>query len=107
MTCTTPDVLVRCSGQPGHGSLFLPNTTGEKLLRVINSFLSFRDKEERRMKDNPDLPLGHVTTVNLTMLEVRDSSSTDLASSKAKLFFSLCGKPYRKGLCTHSLTLTP
>ncbi|XP_050695195.1 aminoacylase-1-like isoform X1 [Eriocheir sinensis] len=62
-------VYVRCSGQPGHGSQFLPNTAGEKLLRVINSFLSFRDKEERRMKDNPDLPLGHVTTLNLTMLE--------------------------------------
>lgn len=66
----TPGVYVHCSGQPGHGSRFLPNTAGEKLHKVINSFLSFRNKEERRLKDNPDLSLGHVTTINLTMLDV-------------------------------------
>lgn len=62
-------LYVRCSGQPGHGSQFLPNTAGEKLRKVINSFLSFRDQEERRLTENPDLQLGDVTTVNLTMLE--------------------------------------
>ncbi|XP_063867714.1 aminoacylase-1-like isoform X4 [Scylla paramamosain] len=60
---------VRCSGQPGHGSQFLSNTAGEKLHKVINSFFSFRDQEERRLRENPDLQLGDVTTVNLTMLE--------------------------------------
>lgn len=62
-------VLVTCKGQPGHGSQFLPNTAGEKLQKVINSFMKFRDSEQQRLKDNPDLSLGDVTTCNLTMLK--------------------------------------
>lgn len=65
----TYNLYVRCTGQPGHASQFLPNTAGEKLRKMINSFLSFRDQEERRLTENPDLQLGDVTTVNLTMLE--------------------------------------
>jgi len=62
-------VSVKITGQPGHGSQFLPNTCGEKLRRVVESFMAFRDEEEKRLKENPHLQLGDVTTVNLTMLE--------------------------------------
>lgn len=67
---TITGVMVKCRGQPGHGSQFLPNTAGEKLQRIINSFLNFRNAEEQKLKDNPSLGLGDVTTVNLTLLEV-------------------------------------
>ncbi|KAK3873823.1 hypothetical protein Pcinc_017148 [Petrolisthes cinctipes] len=62
-------VMVTCRGQPGHGSQFLPETAGEKLRRIINSFMNFRDEEKQKLKDNPSLSLGDVVTVNLTMLE--------------------------------------
>ncbi|XP_076060232.1 aminoacylase-1-like isoform X2 [Oratosquilla oratoria] len=62
-------VEVICPGQPGHGSQFLPDNAGQKLRRVINFFMDFRDKEEKRLKDNPQLNIGDVTTCNLTMLK--------------------------------------
>ena len=61
---------MKCPGQPGHGSQFLKDTAGEKLRKVMNTFLAFRDQEEERLKKDPKLALGDVTTVNLTMLEV-------------------------------------
>ncbi|XP_047497947.1 aminoacylase-1-like isoform X4 [Penaeus chinensis] len=62
-------VLVKCPGQPGHGSQFLPNTAGEKLQKVINSFLKYRNEQELKLKENEDIRLGDVTSVNLTILE--------------------------------------
>lgn len=67
---TIPGVMVKCGGQPGHGSQFLPNTAGEKLQSILNSFFNFRKAEEQKLKDNPSLSLGDVTTGNLTMLQV-------------------------------------
>ncbi|KAK8735000.1 hypothetical protein OTU49_005777 [Cherax quadricarinatus] len=60
---------VKCPGNPGHGSQFLTNTAGEKLQKVINSFLSYRDEQKLLLRDNEELRLGDVTTVNLTMLK--------------------------------------
>lgn len=59
---------VKCEGNPGHGSRFIENTAAEKLRHVINRFLDFRAKEEKRLKDGKCLLLGDVTTTNLTML---------------------------------------
>uniref|UniRef100_A0A4W4E1K6 Peptidase M20 dimerisation domain-containing protein n=1 Tax=Electrophorus electricus TaxID=8005 RepID=A0A4W4E1K6_ELEEL len=42
-------VTIRCPGSPGHGSRFVENTAAEKLRRVINSFLDFREKEKHRL----------------------------------------------------------
>ena len=64
--------MIRCPGQAGHGSQLLPNTAGEKLQKVINSFMTFREKEKKRLEENKDLRLGDVSTVNLTMLKVRN-----------------------------------
>ncbi|KAG0724498.1 Aminoacylase-1 [Chionoecetes opilio] len=63
------NLWVKCKGQPGHGSQFLEDTAGEKLRRVSDSFLAFRDQEEDRLKKDSKLALGDVTTVNLTMLK--------------------------------------
>lgn len=62
-------LLIKCSGQPGHGSQFLPNTAGEKFRCIVNSLLGYRDSQEQKLKDNPELKLGDVTTINLTILE--------------------------------------
>ncbi|KAK8731742.1 hypothetical protein OTU49_007451, partial [Cherax quadricarinatus] len=66
---TVLPIKVKCPGQPGHGSQFLTNTAGEKLYKVIDSFLSYRDEQEHLLKENKNLCLGDVNTVNLTMLE--------------------------------------
>lgn len=62
-------VSVRCPGNPGHGSRFIENTAGEKVRRVINSFLDFREKEKKRLNQSECLTLGDVITVNLTSLK--------------------------------------
>ncbi|KAK6174931.1 hypothetical protein SNE40_013487 [Patella caerulea] len=62
-------VRVECQGQPGHGSQFIENTAAQKIQKVINRFLSFRDEEEKRLKSDESLSLGHVTTVNMTMMD--------------------------------------
>uniref|UniRef100_A0A8C9UPK4 N-acyl-aliphatic-L-amino acid amidohydrolase n=1 Tax=Spermophilus dauricus TaxID=99837 RepID=A0A8C9UPK4_SPEDA len=57
------------SGRPGHGSRFIEDTAAEKLHKVVNSILAFREKERQRLQSNPHLKEGAVTCVNLTKLE--------------------------------------
>ena len=59
-----------CPGTPGHGSLLLPGTAGEKLRVIIDKFMDFRQKELDKLAANPKLKLGDVTSVNLTVCEV-------------------------------------
>jgi len=61
-------VKIHCKGKPGHGSRFIEDNPGEKIRKIINSFLNFRDQEEERFLSNDNLKLGDVTTVNLTGL---------------------------------------
>ena len=58
-----------CNGSPGHGSRFLENTAAEKAQKVINRLLEFRAQEKLRLESNPQLTLGDVTTVNLTLMQ--------------------------------------
>ena len=60
---------VTCNGSPGHGSRFLENTAAEKAQKVINRLLEFRAQEKLRLESNPQLTLGDVTTVNLTLMQ--------------------------------------
>ncbi|XP_075235682.1 aminoacylase-1-like isoform X2 [Lycorma delicatula] len=60
---------VHCPGTPGHGSLLLPDTAGEKLNTVINKFMARRQQEKNKLIANPNLTIGDVTTINLTMLK--------------------------------------
>jgi len=62
-------IKITCSGSPGHGSRFLENTAGEKAQKIINKLLEFREQEKKRLEENPELTLGDVTTVNLTLME--------------------------------------
>ncbi|KAJ8982429.1 hypothetical protein NQ317_007777 [Molorchus minor] len=58
-----------CPGNPGHGSLLLDNTAGEKVTYLLNKFYEFRRQEKQKLVDNPTLTLGDVTTVNLTQIK--------------------------------------
>ncbi|XP_077982510.1 aminoacylase-1-like [Glandiceps talaboti] len=62
-------VNVKCVGNPGHGSRFIENTAAEKLQKVINSFLAFREEQKQLLQKNEELKLGDVTTVNMNKLE--------------------------------------
>ncbi|CAG9760516.1 unnamed protein product [Ceutorhynchus assimilis] len=59
---------IHCPGTPGHGSLLLENTAGEKVSYILNKFFEFRKEEKKKLADNPNLTLGDVTTVNLTQI---------------------------------------
>jgi len=62
-------LFIHCPGQPGHGSLLLDNTAGEKVRYILNKFYDFRQQEKKKLEDNSSLTIGDVTTVNLTQLK--------------------------------------
>ena len=47
----------------------MENNAALKAQYMINKLMEFRDKEKKRLLDNPQLTLGDVTTVNLTIME--------------------------------------
>lgn len=59
----------KCKGTTGHGSLLLKNTAAEKIRYLIDRFLDLRQLEVQKLENNPELSVGDVTTVNLTMLK--------------------------------------
>lgn len=66
----TADVFVTCPGTPGHGSLMLPDTAGEKVEIIINKFMDLRRREKKKLESNKNLTVGDVTSVNLTQIKV-------------------------------------
>ncbi|KAI9598111.1 aminoacylase-1A-like protein [Syncephalis fuscata] len=61
-------ITVTGHGNTGHGSQFIQNTVGPKVVNFINDLLKFRDEQEAVMVSKK-LRLGDVTTVNLTSLK--------------------------------------
>ncbi|XP_078043647.1 aminoacylase-1 [Augochlora pura] len=61
-------VVVQCNGTPGHGSLLLDNTAGEKVRTIIDRFMDLRAKEKEKLNTGK-FQLGDVTTINLTQLQ--------------------------------------
>ncbi|XP_018050254.1 PREDICTED: aminoacylase-1-like isoform X1 [Atta colombica] len=62
-------VEIKCAGTPGHGSIMLDNTAGEKLRVIIDRFTDFRASEKAKLSTDPRklaITLGGVTSVNLT-----------------------------------------
>lgn len=55
-------------GHPGHGSLLLKNTAGEKVRNLLDRFIDYRQTQVKRLADHPELTIGDVTTVNITMM---------------------------------------
>uniref|UniRef100_A0A6M2DD42 N-acyl-aliphatic-L-amino acid amidohydrolase n=1 Tax=Xenopsylla cheopis TaxID=163159 RepID=A0A6M2DD42_XENCH len=62
-------VHIHCHGDPGHGSLILKNTAGEKMRYIIDRFMDMRKEQEDLLEQNPNYKLGDVTTINLTILK--------------------------------------
>eukprot|EP00929_Paragymnodinium_shiwhaense_P020470 TRINITY_DN13640_c0_g1_i1.p1 TRINITY_DN13640_c0_g1~~TRINITY_DN13640_c0_g1_i1.p1 ORF type:complete len:471 (+),score=131.86 TRINITY_DN13640_c0_g1_i1:81-1493(+) len=70
-------ILVRATGQTGHGSRFIADTAASKLMGVMNKALEFRKEQEASLgwkeahagcKHSQAKKLGDVTTLNLTMM---------------------------------------
>ncbi|CAG9785557.1 unnamed protein product [Diatraea saccharalis] len=61
-------IHVHCSGQPGHGSLLISDTAGEKLRYVIDKFMDLREEQKKILESDPNLTIGDVTTINLTQI---------------------------------------
>lgn len=59
----------KCSGTTGHGSLLHKNTAGQKLRYIIDQFMDLREEEVAKLDNNPELSVGDVTTVNLTIVK--------------------------------------
>lgn len=57
-----------CTGTTGHGSLLHENTAGEKLRRILDCIMNYRTEQAEKLKNNPEMTIGDVTTVNLTIL---------------------------------------
>lgn len=57
-----------CHGSTGHGSLLLENTAGEKMRYILDRMMDFRAQQVEKLKKNPEISIGDVTTVNLTIL---------------------------------------
>ncbi|XP_058812648.1 aminoacylase-1B-like [Topomyia yanbarensis] len=55
------------SGTPGHGSLLLSGTAGEKARKLLDRMMDYRAMEEKKLENNPELSIGDVTMLNLTM----------------------------------------
>jgi len=64
-------IRVTAKGNTGHGSRFIENTAAEKLNRIVNRFLSFREEQKLKLKkgEGCGVKLGDVTTVNLSYLK--------------------------------------
>ncbi|XP_058466583.1 aminoacylase-1-like [Malaya genurostris] len=56
------------SGTPGHGSLLLEDTAGEKARKLLDRMMDYREMEENKLKNDRKLTIGDITTVNLTMI---------------------------------------
>ncbi|XP_055522517.1 aminoacylase-1B-like [Wyeomyia smithii] len=61
-------LLFHISGTPGHGSLLLKDTAGQKARYIIDKLMDMREREVKKMEDNPELTIGDVTTINITMM---------------------------------------
>ncbi|KAL0880830.1 hypothetical protein ABMA27_002014 [Loxostege sticticalis] len=59
---------IHCPGQPGHGSLLLPNTAGEKLRYIIDQFMDLRKQQKKILDSDSKLTIGDVTSVNMTQI---------------------------------------
>lgn len=66
--CDFLAVRFKCVGTSGHASLFLQNTAIDKMYRLLEQFLKFREFEEQQLKYNPHLTVGDVTTLNVTTI---------------------------------------
>lgn len=58
-----------CEGQGGHGSMMIENTPGQKVHYMLDKMMQLRDREAQRLKNDPKMTQGDITSINLTMIE--------------------------------------
>ena len=63
------EIRVHCPGNAQHG-LLLDCTAGDKMTRVLNKFFAFRMQQKQILKEEPNLTIGDIITINLTNIEV-------------------------------------
>lgn len=66
---TGSDIHFKFNGTTGHGSLLLKNTAGQKARYLIDRMMDLREAESLKLENNPQMTIGDVTTVNLTMMQ--------------------------------------
>ena len=59
---------IETTGNVGHGSRFVENTSTSKMPQIINSIFNFRNEQENIMKTQ-NKEAGDVTTINLTSMK--------------------------------------
>lgn len=77
-TCDTKFILeihLHCPGKPGHGSLLLEDTAGEKVAYILKKIYEFREEQIRKLHEKSILTNGDIFSVNLTRINVRFTSS--------------------------------
>lgn len=48
--------------------MLFKNTAGEKVRNLLDRFIDYRNTQVKRLDEHPELTIGDVTTVNITML---------------------------------------
>ncbi|XP_055303616.1 aminoacylase-1-like isoform X2 [Sitodiplosis mosellana] len=76
-----------CEGQAGHGCIIQENTPGEKVQYMLNKLMELRKIESQKLKDNPELKMGDVTAINLTMM--KGGLQTNVVPSEMSLTFDI------------------
>lgn len=62
-------IWIQCAGPPGHGSLLIPNTAGEKLRFIIDKFMDLRAESSAKF-DTGKYQLGDLLSINLNQIQV-------------------------------------
>ncbi|VDP19893.1 unnamed protein product [Onchocerca flexuosa] len=80
-------IVVSCKGVAGHGSQLIENTASEKMQRIINSFMKFREEQKRLLQMNNELSPSSVISVNLT--KIQGGVQTNVLPTEIKIWFDL------------------
>ncbi|XP_065058697.1 aminoacylase-1-like [Rhopilema esculentum] len=60
---------ITCPGNPGHGSRFIENIAVEKVQKIVNQIMEYRNSEKSRLEKGSCLHLGDVTTCNINLIQ--------------------------------------
>uniref|UniRef100_A0A1I8EGH2 M20_dimer domain-containing protein n=2 Tax=Wuchereria bancrofti TaxID=6293 RepID=A0A1I8EGH2_WUCBA len=80
-------IVISCKGEAGHGLQLIGNTASEKLQKIINSFMKFREEQKKLLELNKDLTLSNVISVNLTKIE--GGVQLNVLPTEIKVWFDL------------------
>ncbi|KAF7998394.1 hypothetical protein HCN44_009792 [Aphidius gifuensis] len=61
-------VWIHCNGPPGHGSMLIPNTAGEKLRFIIDCFMDLRAESSAKLATGKH-KIGDLLSINLNQIK--------------------------------------